>query len=53
MKLLEEPKRKSGGELGYNKEKVTEGWRKLHNEMVHNLSCSPNTIRVIKLRRLR
>jgi len=29
---------------------VTEGWRKLHNEELHNLYSSPNVIRVIKLR---
>jgi hypothetical protein len=29
------------------------GWRKLHNEEVHNLYYSPSTIRMIKLRRMR
>jgi hypothetical protein len=31
---------------------VTGGWRKLHNEDVHNLYSSPNIVRIIKSRRL-
>jgi hypothetical protein len=29
------------------------GWRKLHNEELHNLYCSPSIIRMIKPRRMR
>jgi hypothetical protein len=29
------------------------GWRKLHNEELHNLYSSPSIIRIIKLRRMR
>jgi hypothetical protein len=29
------------------------GWRKLHNEELHNLYSSPSTIRIIKPRRMR
>jgi hypothetical protein len=29
------------------------GWRKLHNEKLHNLYTSPNIIRIIKSRRMR
>jgi hypothetical protein len=29
------------------------GWRKLHNEELHNLYSSPNIIRMIKSRRIR
>jgi hypothetical protein len=31
----------------------TGGWRKLHNEKLHNLYSSPNIIRMIKLRRMK
>jgi hypothetical protein len=32
---------------------VTEEWRRLHNEELNDLYCSPNIVRVIKTRRLR
>jgi hypothetical protein len=32
---------------------MTGGWRKLHNEDFHNFYSSPNTIRMIRSRRLR
>jgi hypothetical protein len=32
---------------------VTGGWRKLHNEELHNLYFSPNIIKIIKLRRMK
>ena len=28
-------------------------WRRLHNEKLHSMYCSPNRVRVIKSRRLR
>jgi hypothetical protein len=34
-------------------EEVTGGWRKLHNEEIHNFYSSLNIIRVIKSRRMR
>jgi hypothetical protein len=34
-------------------DKVTAGWRKLHNEELHNLYSSPYIIRMIKSRRIR
>jgi hypothetical protein len=35
------------------KREVTGGWRKLHNEELHNLYSSPSIIRMIKSRRMR
>jgi hypothetical protein len=32
---------------------VIGGWRKLHNEELHNLYCLPSIIRIIKTRRMR
>jgi hypothetical protein len=32
---------------------MTEGWRKLHNEELHDLYSSPSIIRIIKPRRMR
>jgi hypothetical protein len=33
--------------------KIIGGWRKLHNEELHNLYSLPNTIRIVKSRRMR
>jgi hypothetical protein len=35
-----------------NRDEVIGGWRKLHNEELHNLYFSPNIIRMIKSRRM-
>ena len=35
------------------RDEVTGEWRKLHNEELNDLFCSPGIIRVIKLRRIR
>jgi hypothetical protein len=35
------------------KDEVTGGWRKLHNEELHSLYSSPSIIRMIKSRRTR
>jgi hypothetical protein len=39
--------------IGPKRDEVTGGWRKLHNEELHNLYSSPNTIRMLKSRRVR
>jgi hypothetical protein len=39
--------------FGPKKDEVTEGWRKLHNEELHNFYSSPDVIRMIKSRRMK
>jgi hypothetical protein len=39
--------------FGPKRDEVTGGWRKLHNEELHDLYCSPSIIRIIKARRMR
>jgi hypothetical protein len=39
--------------FGQKRDEVTRGWRKLHNEELHNLYSSPSIIRVINSRRMR
>jgi hypothetical protein len=39
--------------FGPKRDEVTGGWRKLHNEELHNLYSSPSIIRMIKSRRMR
>jgi hypothetical protein len=39
--------------FGPKRDEVTGGWRKLHNEELHNLYSSPSIIRRIKSRRMR
>ena len=39
--------------FGPRREEVTEEWRRLHNEEINDLYCSPNIVRVIKWRRMR
>jgi hypothetical protein len=39
--------------FGPNRDEVTGGWRKLHNEELHNLYASTSIIRKIKSRRMR
>jgi hypothetical protein len=36
--------------FGPKRDEVTGGWRKLHNEKLHNLHSSPSIIRMIKSR---
>jgi len=39
--------------VGSRRDEVTGEWRKLHNEKLNYLYCSPNIVRVIKSRRMR
>jgi hypothetical protein len=37
------------GIFGPKRDEVIRGWRKLHNEELHNLYCSPSIIKVISV----
>jgi hypothetical protein len=39
--------------FGPKRDELTGGWRKLHNEELHNLYSSPSTVRIIKSRSMR
>ena len=39
--------------IGARRDEVTGEWRRLHNEQLNDLYSSPNTVRVIKSRRMR
>jgi hypothetical protein len=39
--------------FGPKRDEVLGGWRKLHNEELHNLYSAPNIIRMNKSRRMR
>jgi hypothetical protein len=39
--------------FGPKRDEVTGEWRKLHNEELNDLYCSPNIVRVIKSKRMR
>jgi hypothetical protein len=39
--------------LGWKRGEVIGGWRKMHNEELHNMYCSHSIIRIIKSRRMR
>jgi hypothetical protein len=41
-----------GGIFGAKRDEITGEWRKLHNEELHDLYSSPNTVQVIKPRRM-
>jgi hypothetical protein len=39
--------------LGCTRDEIIRGWRKLHNEDLHNVYSSPNINRMIKSKRMR
>jgi hypothetical protein len=41
------------GVFGAKRDEVTGEWRKLHNEELNDVYCSPNLVRVKKSRRMR
>jgi hypothetical protein len=41
------------GIFGPRRDEVTGGWKKLHNEELHNLYSLPDIIRMMKSRRMR
>jgi uncharacterized protein YlzI (FlbEa/FlbD family) len=38
--------------FGLKRDGITEGWRKMHNEKIRTLHSSPNTIGMIKSRKI-
>jgi len=38
--------------FGPRRDEVMEEWRRLHNEELNDLNCSPNIVRVIKSKRM-
>jgi hypothetical protein len=38
--------------FGSERDELTGGWRKLHNEELHHLSFSPDVLKIIKSRRM-
>jgi len=41
------------GIFGPKRDEVTGEWRKLNNEELNDLYCSPNVVRIIEMRRMR
>jgi hypothetical protein len=39
--------------IGYEREYVSEGWRKLHFEELHNFLSSPHVLEAVKSRNMR
>jgi hypothetical protein len=39
--------------FGLERDEIIGGWRKLHNQELHNFYSSPNIIRMLKSRRMR
>jgi hypothetical protein len=39
--------------FGPKKNEIVKGWKKLHNEELHNMYSSPSIIRMIKSKRMR
>ena len=39
--------------FGTRRDEVTGEWKRLHNEELNDLYCSPNIVRAMKLRRMR
>ena len=39
--------------FGHKRDEVTGEWRKVHNEELNDLYCSPDIVRMIKSRRMR
>jgi hypothetical protein len=50
IQLIERKRTLRRAIFGHNMEEITRGWRKLHDEEIHNFCSSENTVKLINWR---